>query len=66
MDKKHYKKYLKELINAGITKKTIAEKCRISTFTIDTILNWGEVTERIKSNIAEWYDNIVSKLLSIK
>ena len=38
MDQKHYKKYLRQLLDAGISKKKIAKECYITEPTIYTIL----------------------------
>lgn len=67
MDQKHYKEYLKQLLDAGISKTRIQKECDISTFTMDWILkNNIEPTAKTKRKICEWYDKIVSRFISLE
>ena len=66
MEQKHYKKYLRQLIDAGITKARIQKECDISVFTMDWILKHNiDPTDKTKRKICEWYDKIVSRFISL-
>jgi len=66
MEQKHYKKCLKMLISAGISKKRIADECKISRPTIDSILKWDIPSDTTKDSIITWYDKIVASFISLE
>ena len=72
MERKHYKKCLRQLVDAGITKSKLAKAPKewglgISVPTINDILkNNTEPTDRVKELICDGYDRIVSNFISLK
>jgi len=65
MEQKHYKKCLKMLISAGVSRKKIAIECELSKPTIYEILKWGIPSAETQRKICAWYDKIVASFISL-
>ena len=66
MEQKHYKKYLRQLLDAGISMVRIEKECEVSQPTIRSILRGESIpSDTIQKRILKGCENIVKRFMSL-